>query len=168
MWPWMAESSILPKRLASIDFLKCDGALTNTEWIRYGFRIANESRILGAGWPPRLVCCRGFEDQVLVYHFIQILPINERTLMVTETPRKHPGQIHIPSNRTSMVSVVTCRHLHVGRREDVCYSRIYSGTCVPLVAGQRPLPSSSRIRPVRGWRFTRSIVINAAPPNRKS
>jgi hypothetical protein len=52
----------------------------------------------------------------VLYHFIQILPINERTITASETPRKHPGQIHNPSNRTLMVSVVAFRR-HVGRRE---------------------------------------------------
>jgi hypothetical protein len=33
---------------------------------------------------------------VPVFHFIQTLPINERTITTTETPRKHPGQIRKP------------------------------------------------------------------------
>ena len=52
--------------------------------------------------------------------------------------------------------------------EGVCYSRIYSGTCAPLVAGQRPFPSSSRIRPAQGWRSTLSIAMYAALPHPKS
>jgi hypothetical protein len=38
----------------------------------------------------------------------------------------------------------------------------------PVVCVQRPLASSSHIRPARGWRFTHSIAMNAAPPNAKS
>jgi hypothetical protein len=40
-----------------------------------------------AGYRKRFGAGRSFS----VYHFIQILPINERTLTTPETPRKHPG-----------------------------------------------------------------------------
>jgi hypothetical protein len=64
-----------------------------------------------------------------VYHFVQTLPINERTFTTPETPRKHPGPIHNPSNRTLMVSVVTCRH-HVGRwRRRMIFRDSTMGVC---------------------------------------
>jgi hypothetical protein len=40
-----------------------------------------------AGFRKRFGAGRSFS----VYHFIQILPINEGTLTTPETPRKHPG-----------------------------------------------------------------------------
>lgn len=60
----------------------------------------------------------------MVCHFIQTSPIDERTVRVAETLLKHPGQIRNPSNRTFMVSVVTCRH-ESDEGEGLCYSRIY-------------------------------------------
>jgi hypothetical protein len=73
-----------------------------------------------------------------------------------------------PSESRHHLKVTTHRKNAGATGECVCYSEIRLKTRAPLVAGQRRLPSSSRIRPARGWRFTRSIVPYAVLPNPKS
>ena len=49
-----------------------------------------------------------------MYHFIQILPVDERTIAAPETPQKRPGPEHTGAEQMKLFVLATASALSVG------------------------------------------------------